>query len=166
MLFATSEPITLNKIREVTDSFYPLKPSVLLGLMDELQSDYMELRRGFRLEEIAGGYLLRSCEEFTPYIQLLYREKRGEKLSQASSEVLAIIAYRQPITRAEIESIRGVDSSYVVGSLLERGLIEPSGKLEAPGRPTLYSITQEFLSHFGLKDIKELPELKSLFPNP
>lgn len=159
LLFASAEPLPFGKIREVTDALKPVRPRLLRDLMEELQQEYLTERRGFRLEEIAQGYLMRSSEEFNPYIELLYRNKRNEKLTQAAAEVLAIIAYRQPITRPQIEAIRGVDSSGIVQNLLERQLIEPVGKLEAPGRPTLYGITKDFLKHFGLKDVTELPKI-------
>jgi segregation and condensation protein B len=103
--------------------------------------------------------VLRSCEEFNSYIALLQRNKRAEKLSNAAAEVLAIIAYRQPITKPQVEAIRGVDSSSAFQVLLERQLIQPAGKLEAAGRPTLYTTTREFLQHFGLRDVRELPPL-------
>ncbi len=90
------------------------------------------------------------------YIEQLYQDRRGEKLTQAATEVLAIIAYRGPVTRREIEKLRGVDSSGTVSSLLERGLIEEAGRKEAPGRPAIYSITSQFLHHFGLSDKSEL----------
>jgi segregation and condensation protein B len=159
LLFASQDPISFVKIREVTDTFYPLRPRILRQLIEELQHDYLTQQRAFRLEEIAQGFILRSCEEYSPYIDLLFRNKRTEKLSHASAEVLAIIAYKQPITRPQIEAIRGVDSSGIVQNLLERQLIESVGKLEAPGRPTLYGITKDFLKHFGLKDVHELPEI-------
>lgn len=157
LLFASSDPLPFNKIREVVDTFTQLKPRFLRDLIIELQQEYLSQQRSFRLEEIAEGFILRTCEEYGPYIDLLYRNKRAEKLSQASAEVLAIIAYRQPITRPQIESIRGVDCSGVVQNLLERQLIEPVGRLEAPGRPTLYGITKDFLKHFGLRSLGELP---------
>jgi segregation and condensation protein B len=160
LLFASSEPIGFNKIREITDTIYPLKPSVLRELVMELGQEYMVQQRSFRLEEIAQGYIIRTCEEYSSYIELMLRNKRTEKLSQAAAETLAIIAYRQPITRPQIDAIRGVDSSGIIYSLLERQLITPVGKLEAPGRPTLYGITKEFLAHFGLRDIKDLPPLE------
>lgn len=156
LLFSSSDPITFVKIREVTDSFHPLKPRELKEILDELQQEYLTQQRAFRLEEIAQGYMLRTCEEFSPYIELMNRDKRSEKLSQASAEVLAIIAYKQPVTRPQIEAIRGVDSSGVIQNLLERQLIEPIGKLEAPGRPTLFGITPDFLKHFGLRDVQDL----------
>jgi segregation and condensation protein B len=159
ILFASSEPISFNKIREVVDAFYPLKPRQIHDILQELEREYIVQQRSFRLEHIANGYLLRTNEEYRKYIDLLYRDKRAEKLTQASMEVLAIIAYRQPITRPQIEAIRGVDSSGVVQALLDRGLIEVQGRLEAPGRPTLYGITKDFLKHFGLRGLEELPKL-------
>lgn len=161
LLFSSNEPIPFNKIREIADTIQPLRPQVLKQLIEDLQQEYVTQQRAFRLEEIAQGYLLRSCEEFGPYIDLLHRNKRSEKLSQASVEVLAIIAYKQPITRPQIEAIRGVDSTGTVQNLLERQLIEPVGKLEAPGRPTLFGITKDFLKHYGLKDLNDLPKYQS-----
>lgn len=157
LLFSSNEPIPFNKLREILEGIHDFKPRVLRDMIDELQGDYITQNRAYRLEEIAQGFLLRTCEEFGPYINLLYRNKRTEKLSHAAAEVLAIIAYRQPITRPQIDAIRGVDSSGVVQVLLERQLIEQTGRLEAPGRPTLYGITKDFLKHFGLKDLNELP---------
>lgn len=156
LLFACSEPITLDKIREITDSIHPLPPRTIRALIQALQDEYLAQQRAFRIDEIAQGFVLRTSEEYSPYIEQLGRNKRSEKLTQASAEALAIIAYRQPITRAQIEAIRGVDSSGTIANLLERELIQPVGRLEAPGRPTLYGITKHFLTHFGLRDIDEL----------
>lgn len=156
VLFASSDPVSFVKIREIVDTFHPIRPRVLREIIQELQQEYLSQQRSFRLEEIADGFLLRTCEEYSPFIDQMYRNKRTEKLSQASAEVLAIIAYKQPITRPQIESIRGVDCSGIIQNLLERQLIEPVGKLEAPGRPVLFGITTDFLKHFGLKDITDL----------
>src|ERR1700737_4180407 len=134
LLFACSEPLTLDKIREVTDTILPLPPRDLRALIQALQDDYYMQKRAFRIEEMAQGFVLRTYEEFNPYIELLFRNKRSEKLSHAAAEVLAIIAYRQPITRPQIEAIRGVDCSGVVQALLERQLIQAVGKLDSPGR--------------------------------
>lgn len=161
LLFASSEPLTLVKLREIIEVSCPIKPRVLRDLICELQQEYISQQRAFRLEEIAQGFLLRTCEEYASYIDLLHRNKRAEKLSPASAEVLAIIAYKNPITKAQIESIRGVDSSGIMQNLIERQLIEAVGRLEAPGRPTLYSITKDFLKHFGLRDLHDLPEISS-----
>lgn len=157
LLFVSHEPVSFNKIREVLDSIEPLKPRQIQDLLQEMAEEFVLQQRAFRLEEIAQGFILRTCKEYGPYIDLLFHNKRTEKLSPAAAEVLAIIAYRQPITRSQIEAIRGVDSSGVVQSLLERQLIEAVGRMEAPGRPNLYNITPYFLKHFGLRDLTELP---------
>ncbi len=162
LLFSTNEPISFNKIREITDTICEFKPRVIKEIIDELQNDFISKQLVYRLEEIAEGYLLRTSEEFSPYLNLLYRNKRVEKLSQAAAEVLSIIAYRQPITRPQIDSIRGVDSTGVIQALLERQLIEPLGKMEAPGRPMLFGITKDFLKYFGLKDLGELPKIAAI----
>lgn len=159
LLFSSSAPISFNKIRDVTDSYCAVRPRILRELLNELQHEYIAQQRAFRLEEIAQGFIVRTCEEFAPYIDLLLRNKRTEKLSHAAAEVLAIIAYKQPATRPQIDAIRGVDSWGALQNLLDRQLIEPVGRLDAPGRPTLYCITREFLMHFGLKDIAELPKM-------
>lgn len=156
LLFTYSEPLPLTKIREITDTILPLRPKQLKEIIEELKQEYIAQQRAFRLEEIAQGYILRTHEDYAPYLTLLHRQRRAEKLSSAATEVLAIIAYRQPITRPQIDAIRGVDSSGTIGQLLERELIESLGKLEAPGRPTLYGTTKEFLKHFGLKDLDQL----------
>lgn len=158
LLFASSTPLTLEKIKEITDLYTPLRPKQLQHLISILQQDYITQDRAFRLEETAQGFLVQSIEEFRPYIDQLYRNKRMEKLSPASTEVLAIIAYKQPITRQKIDAIRGVDSSGALQNLLERHLIQPVGKQAGAGRPILYGITKSFLFHFGLRDLSDLPQ--------
>lgn len=157
LLFASSEPISFLKLREIVNTYYPVKPHFLKKLIEDLQEEYLSDQRSFRLEEVSLGFILKSLEEYSPFIEQLFRNKRGEKLSPASTEVLAIIAYKNPITRPQIDAIRGVDSSGSIQNLLERGLIQQVGKLEAPGRPALYGITDNFLMHFGLRDLQELP---------
>lgn len=156
LLFSSSEPLSIQKIREVTDTIAPLKPKEIRIIIEELEQEYISQQRAFRVEEIAEGFVLRTHKEYASYIELLNRQKRSDKLSYAATEVLAIIAFRQPITRQQVDAIRGVDSSGTLAHLLERNLIEPTGKLEAPGRPTLYGTTKEFLKHFGLKDLNSL----------
>jgi segregation and condensation protein B len=159
LLFSSNEPLPFQKIKEITDTIHEFPPRVIKNILENLQDEYFSQQRAFRLEEIAQGYVLRTREEYSPYIEQIGRNKRTEKLSHASAEVLAIIAYKQPITRPQIDAIRGVDSSGTIFNLLERQLIQPVGKLEAPGRPTLYGITKDFLKHFGLKDLNELPKI-------
>lgn len=162
LLFSCPEPLTIQRIRDVTDTFCALAPRHLRQILEELQQEYIAQQRAFRLEEIAQGYVLRTHEEYAPYIEILHRQRRGEKLSPAATEVLAIIAYKQPVTRPQIDAIRGVDSSGTLMQLLERQLVETQGKLEAPGRPTLYVTTKEFLKHFGFKDHEDFKNRLSL----
>jgi segregation and condensation protein B len=160
LLFASPSPLPFQKIREILETFYPFKAKGVLALIEDLKKEYAVQNRAFRLEEIAEGYLLRTSEQFHPYLQQLFQTKRKEKLSPAGLEALAIIAYKQPVTRLQIDAFRGVDSSGIVQALLDRQLIEAAGKLEVPGRPTLYKTTDEFLKHFGLKDLSELPTIE------
>lgn len=162
LLFSSSDPLSLTKIKEIVQGILPLGKREIRKMVEELRQEYITTRRAFQLEEIAEGYVLRTFEEYAPYIEQLYRQKRGEKVSSAATEVLAIIAFKQPITRPQIDAIRGVDSSGILMQLLERQLIEAVGKLEAPGRPTLYGTTKEFLKHFGLKDLSSLKPKISL----
>jgi segregation and condensation protein B len=164
VLFCSSEPLTLRRMTNVLQTYHQLQKVEVKQLVEELALDYEQQDRSFRLVEIANGYILRTCEELSPYIHALLKTARPEKLSHAATEVLAIIAYRQPITRPQIDEIRGVDSSGIVSTLIERQLIEPTGKLEVPGRPMLYGVTHNFLKYFGLKDLKELPDLGIKIP--
>lgn len=159
LLFASCDPLSFQKIRDICDEVYPLKPKALRDLIDDLREEYISQGRSFRLEEIGEGFLLRSCEEYGRYIEKLGYSKRQERLSQPALETLAIVSFRGPITRPEIDRIRGVDSSGTLQNLLERELIEPAGKLEAPGRPVLYKVTPHFLKYFGLKSLAELPKI-------
>jgi segregation and condensation protein B len=151
LLFAASEPLTLKKIHTIVKSYAEITPSLLKTLMEELAAEYREQRRAFKLEEIAGGYLLRTYPQYHTYLKQLFPDKNKDRLSQAALEVLTIIAHRNPITRAEIEAIRGVDCSNMIHTLMDRELIEITGRLEVPGRPSLYSVSKKFLAHFGFK---------------
>jgi segregation and condensation protein B len=162
VLFASHEPVSFNKLREIADMAHPLKPKQLKDLIEDLKEEYISQGRAFRLYEIAEGYLLKSCEEYGRFIEKLGLSKRQEKLSQPALEVLAIVAFKGPITRPQIDQIRGVDSSGTLQNLTERGLVEQNGKLEAPGRPSIYHITPQFLKYFGLRDLTELPKFEAL----
>ncbi len=156
LLFSSADPLSLDKLKEIISSSYPIRSKELLSLIQELKGDYQKEGRGFQLDEIAEGYVLRTTEEMTPFIELLHQNKRTEKISKAATEVLAIVAGKQPITRSQIDMIRGVDSSGPLTTLVERGLVEVVGRLEAPGRPAQYGITIRFLQHYGLKTTKDL----------
>lgn len=158
LLFASHEPLGFQKIRDILEEKCPIKPKLLRDALEDLQEDYLEQKRAFRLEESSLGFVLKTREEYAPYVEQLFRNKRSEKLSQAAVEVIAIIAYKQPITKPQIDAIRGVDCSGILQNLLDRELIQPAGKLEAPGRPTLYQTAPQFLAHFGLRDLGELPQ--------
>ncbi|MFQ5729056.1 MAG: SMC-Scp complex subunit ScpB [Waddliaceae bacterium] len=164
ILFCSNEPISLRRMKNALEAFHPLGKDEVLRLVKELGEEYETQDRAFRLEEIAKGYLLRTSEEINPYILSLIKNTRPERLSHAAAEVLAIVAFRQPITRPQIDEIRGVDCSGIIYSLLERQLIEPVGKMEVPGRPTLFGVTNNFLKHFGLKDLKDLPKISESKP--
>lgn len=156
ILFASPDPLPLQKIREAIEPFLLLKPKALESLLNDLKNEYIRERRGFRLCETAEGFALKTPEEMGPLLESAFKNRRSERLSQAAAEVLAIIVHRQPITRAQVEAIRGVDCTGTIAALVERGLISQVGKAEAPGRPSLWAVTPSFLTHFGLKDLKEL----------
>ena len=125
--------------------------------VEELKNEYNTQKRGFSIIEILEGYQICSRPEYYTYIQEILGEQRNQPLSNAAMEALAIIAYKQPVTRGQIENIRGVNSDGCVNRLYERGLIDEAGRLDAPGRPILYKTTDTFLRCFGLKSPKDLP---------
>ena len=155
ILFAAGEPVKAAKLAVVLDvSFEEVQNAV-----KELKEEYDRDKRGFNIIEILEGYQICSRPEYYTYIQEILGEQRNQPLSNAAMEALAIIAYKQPITRGQIEHIRGVNSDGCVNRLYERGLIEEAGRLDAPGRPILYATTQTFLRCFGLKSPQELPPI-------
>lgn len=157
LLFATGEPLPISKIQQIVQTDIDINGRQLKKILSELQSEYIEQNRSFNLEIIAEGYVLRTKTDYAPYVKLLFNNRKKETLSRAALETLAIIAYKQPVTKAQIELIRGVDSSGVLSLLQEKDLIEVAGKLNAPGRPSIFETTKEFLKHFGLKNLSDLP---------
>jgi segregation and condensation protein B len=127
-------------------------------LVRELQQEYERDGRAFAVEEVAGGFQLLSRPEFAPYVSRLQNRQRQETLTKAALETLAIVAYRQPITRAEVEDIRGVQSGHLLRSLVEKRLLKVTGKSTELGRPLLYGTTRRFLEAFGLRSLEELPK--------
>ncbi|MDD5738110.1 MAG: SMC-Scp complex subunit ScpB, partial [Candidatus Omnitrophica bacterium] len=125
----------------------------------ELQTEYETLGRSFKVYEVAGGYQMVTAPEFADYLKKFYRVKSKDKLTKPALETLAIVAYRQPITKADIEDIRGVNVDGVIKTLADRQLIKITGRKDAPGRPILYGTTKEFLDRFGLSSLNELPKL-------
>ena len=158
LLFASSRPLSVENLVEVSGLVKPGVREILTELMDEYESQ----GRGFILAEVSGGYQLRSLPAYSEQIASLLKARTRRRFTRSSMETLSIIAYRQPVTRAEIEQIRGVDSGAVLKTLLTQAMIRVLGRKEAPGRPILYGTTREFLEYFGLRDIESLPTLEEV----
>ncbi len=160
LLFAASEPVSVKRLTEVLREFHPeVNIRLVRKLLSELKKDLRESARGVRIAEVANSYQLRTPSETAQYVKKMVMT-RPPRLTRATLETLAIVAYRQPITRPEVEDIRGVDCGAVLRHLLEKKLIKILGRKDEPGRPLLYATTSEFLVFFGLKDLKSLPTLK------
>jgi segregation and condensation protein B len=158
LLFVADGPLTLHRLAEVIED---ADKDAIAATLRELQAEFENGRRGVRLAEVAGGYQLRTAAVNADWVKKLLGG-RPARMSRATLETLAIIAYRQPITKAEIEAIRGVDVDGVVNTLLERNLIRAVARNDVPGRPFLYGTTAEFLQLFNLKDLSHLPTLKEM----
>lgn len=158
LLFSSDEPIPLTLLAEALDTAID---EVAAALRD-LEHEYRDRGAGVELREIAGGHLLVTTAENAEWVGRLLRGRKRVRLSRAALETMAIIAYKQPVTKTEIESIRGVDSSAVLTTLLERNLVTIRGRSKVVGRPLLYGTTGEFLDYFGLKDLTELPRPEEL----
>ena len=155
ILFAAGEPVRIDRIAAVLAADPDLVRDAAALISDELSYS----GRGIRLVRLDNMLQLCSAPEYADVIRAALETRKPPKLTQAALEVLSIVAYFQPVTRAYIESVRGVDSSYTVSVLEERGLIEPCGHLDAPGRPTVFRTTPNFLRTFGISSVEELPEL-------
>ncbi len=164
LLFVSTEPLVLDQLFRVLalEGQEPVDRGQVLMILQKLQEEYREMGRGLQLVEVAGGYQLTTRPEHAPWIKQLHTVRTASRLSRPALETLAIVTYRQPVTTPEIEAIRGVDCSGVLRTLLERRLIKIVGRKEAVGKPMLYGTTQEFLQHFGLRELSELPPLKDL----
>ena len=157
LLFASERPLSIEEMKEAFEE--KLSSEDIAESLSLLKADYEVQGRGFRLFEIAGGYQLVTDSRLAPHIKRFYQEREKKRLSQASLETLSVIAYRQPVTRADIEFIRGVNVDGAIHTLLEKGLVRIVGRKEVPGRPMLYGTTKQFLDHFGLNSVKDLPTL-------
>ncbi len=158
LIFASPRPLSTEMIQEVTG----VNRDKILEGIQYLSADYEESMRGFYLEEIAGGYQIRTRPEFAVQVGKLFLARAKRRFSISSLEALSIIAYRQPVLRSEIENIRGVDSGGVLKTLLTQGMVRVLGRKNAPGRPILYGTSTEFLEYFGLRDIESLPTLQEV----
>jgi len=158
LLFVADGPQSLQRLGEVLDG---VDRQNLQGILTELQQEYENQSRGIRLVEVAGGYQLRTAKANADWVKK-FLGGRPARMGKATLETLAIVAYRQPITKAEVEAIRGVDVDGVITTLLERNLIRAVARKDVPGRPFLYGTTPEFLQLFNLKDLSHLPTLKEM----
>ena len=159
LIFASSKPLTPAEIRKVTKV---LTVAQIEKIVAELKEDYQKTERCFELLEIAGGYELSTKREFAPWILKIELQRKARQATQSALETLAILAYKQPLTRAEIEALRGVDTSGVLNTLMEKNFIKIVGKKEVPGRPFMYGTTEKFLEHFGLKQLQDLPSIEEI----
>lgn len=156
LLFAAGDPVETARLAEITQCSRP----AVLAALDSIQEQWEKEQSPLELLMLGESCQLVTRREFAPYIKELLLIRKNAKLSQAALEVLAVIAYNQPITRGFIEQVRGVDSSSIVTSLVEKGLVEERGRLELPGRPIAYGTTENFLRCFGLGSLEELPPVK------
>ena len=159
LLFSAEEPLTGAKIR---DAIPELAPYNLQHLVEALNTAYEESGRTFEIQQVAGGYMMFTRPDYAEYLHRMHARRNLTRLSAKALETLAIIAYKQPLTRNEIEEIRGVNADGVIRTLLSRNLITIAGIEETPGNPYLYKTTRQFLEYFGLQDLKRLPRLKEL----
>ena len=155
MMFMWGEPLEVKDAAEVLEA----DKNVIRGLFRELQAEYEQEGRGIRIREVDDAFGFITLAENDMFLKKLCTPVRVRRLSQAALEVLAIIAYRQPVTRSEIDSIRGIKSERVIDGLIDKDLIEVSGRSEGVGRPLIYSTTKKFLKKFGFSSLKDLPEV-------
>jgi segregation and condensation protein B len=157
LLFISSEPLSILELSQLVN----IEPRDIEQIVLEIREEYEKATHGFHLVELAGGYIFATKEQYNPYIEKLLKPQLST-LSHAALETLAIVAYKQPVTRSEIEAIRGVKVDKIISTLVEKNLIEEVGRKEGPGRPIIYATTKEFLKYFGLKDLSQLPEYENL----
>lgn len=158
LLFLSSEPLLFHNVKRIID----ISEDEFRKIMSELMTEYNNREGGILITEVAKGYQMVTNPKHGSLIRMFLGVQASNKLSMAALETLAVIAYKQPITKAEIERVRGVNSDGVLKTLLDKRLIKVIGKKEAPGRPLFYGTTQEFLQYFGLRDLTELPTIRDL----
>lgn len=157
ILFSSEKPILLDQIKKALDGY---DANQIRLIIEELAADYKRDNRGIRIAEIAGGFQMLTAADFAPFLKKFYKVRRVEKLSRQALETLAIIAYKQPLTKSEIELLRNVNPDGVISSLVEKNLLRICGRKKVPGRPFVYGTTRHFLEHFGLKSLDELPKME------
>lgn len=160
LLFINEKPLLIEQIKKVLPH---LSARQIREIIDELIREYESDNRGIRISEVAGGFVMNTAPYLATFIRKFFSKGgRVEKLSRSALESLAIIAYKQPVTRFEIESLRKVNTDGIIRTLLEKNLIRVTGRKQAPGRPQLFSTTRQFLEYFGLKSLEELPRIENL----
>lgn len=166
LIFSSDEPITeaeiIRAIKGIDGEDIEISASDINSVVDELNNIYETNENSFKIKKIANGFLFATTEVNAKYLGFLSSEKSKRRLSQAALETLAIIAYKQPITKPELEQIRGVNSDYILNTLLEKNLITITGRAETIGRPLLYGTTTEFLKYFGLYNLSDLPKPREI----
>lgn len=159
LLFAAEQPVNIAQLQSLIPGS---DTGMLKDAVKRLKQEYETNGRGMRVDEVAGGYRMTTASGLSGFVRRLYRQRRSDKLSRPAMETLAIIAYKQPVTRQEIQSLRSVNIDGVMKSLLERNLIRITGKKDAPGRPFVFGTTRQFLEYFGLNSIDDMPKLDSI----
>lgn len=157
LLFVATEPLSLDRLRDLLDG---VERSRLSAAVDDLREAYRRGNHGLAIVEVGGGYEMVTVAEAAPWIRKMAATKSAPRLSKPALETLAIVAYKQPLTRPEIEAIRGVDVAGVVKTLMDRRLVKIVGRKDVAGRPMMFGTTKEFLQAFGLKDLSDLPTLR------
>ncbi|MGA2774660.1 MAG: SMC-Scp complex subunit ScpB [Candidatus Omnitrophota bacterium] len=157
LLLASEKPLTLEQIRKILDN---LDAPEIRSLIDELKSEYEQQGRGMRIIEVAGGWQMITYAGFASFLKKMFKDRQVEKLSRPALETLAIIAYKQPLTRSEIEDLRNVNVDGVMKNLTDKNLVRICGRKKIPGRPFVYGTTKEFLLHFGLNSLGDLPKME------
>lgn len=164
LIFASEQPISAEELAKIIAQYHEIEVSEaeMNTFLTQLVADYQAQSLGFELVKTGGGYLFLTKKQFQPLLTLALAERSKKRLSQAALETLSIIAYKQPVTKSDLEHIRGVNCDYSIQRLLERNLIVISGKSNGPGRPLLYSTSEKFMEYFGINSLEELPQLKAL----
>lgn len=159
LLFASEKPLTIEQARKVIEDIESVQ---VRAFFEELKSEYETAGRGVRIAEIAGGYQMITAPDYGSWLRRLFKDRNTEKLSGPALETLAIIAYKQPLTRREIEALRNVNADGVVRTLLDKSLIRVCGRRKVAGRPIVYGTTRQFLEYFGLRTLEDLPRAAEL----
>lgn len=165
MIFASPEPLTAEEICKALlqeDETLEIAPTEIAGIIYKLNNEYLASGRSFSIIHRGRGYTFATSSKFHTWLQYIQHENTTRKISQSAIETLAIIAYKQPLTKPEIEQIRGVDSSYIVRTLLEKKLVRVAGRKDSPGKPLLYKTSETFLLHFGINSVDELPKPREI----